>query len=230
MKVRIEQLHISTSMGTIAVPAPCPGPGHGERVLLSWRGVIDRIRYRGVGDTELPYVLHELAELLRHWENRGVVAVEAMASTLSRELVQLPDAGQPESARTEPAQQELAQLKGRDRLEWARSARAARAHNSAVNGRNAKKKADADRRRLLEEDMRRLAVESEQLRAEWEKAFAQRAAIYARARHGFFGRHPGASPALPPYRHAAGLAGAAPAPAANAADGLYLVDGADRVA
>ena len=215
MKIAIEQVRVSCAVGEVRVPTPAPVVARREWWALNLRGVVDRLRYRGVADVERPFTVHEIEEQCRHWENRGVVLVEALMSTLQRESARLTDDAVPEERVEVPVRDELVGLTGRKRLEWADRVRAARAHNAAVASQEARSAANADRRRLLEADVRRLGVESRQLRAEWEKGYAQRVAIYTRARHGLLGRRPSSSPSIPEYRHSRGLT---PAPGAADAD------------
>lgn len=215
MKIAIEQMRVSCAAGEARVPTPAPMVARREWWALNIRGVVDRLRYRGVADVERPFTVHEIEEQCRHWENRGVVLVEALMTTLQREVARLADEPVPEERVEVPTRDELVGLTGRNRLEWADRVRAARAHNAAVASQESRLAANADHRRLLEADLRRLVVESKQLRAEWEKGYGQRVAIYTRARHGLFGRRPSLSPSIPDYRHSRGLV---PLPGTSGAD------------
>ncbi len=242
MRIKTEPARIACSLGSAAVPVPRPVVSASERFGLRFCGLLDRIRYRIVADDDLPHALHQLERLCRHFESRGVSAVEALVSELRRELVALGETGGAEPPEPEPAREELQQLTSRDRLEWARAARDSRARNAAVASRNAERRRDAARRTLLTEELRRIAAECEQLRTQWAETFAQRAAIYSRARHGLLGRRPVAVPAVPPYRHAPGLlavtgAAAAAGPAdpsgssgSSGPESLHLVADEDRIA
>jgi hypothetical protein len=247
MKIRTTTGSISCSLAEAIVTEPRTDVGFLERCYYRWEGLTDRIRYRTVNDRERPHTLLALEHTCQRFEGGAVREVEVLHTALVVELagIEDPTLGEDREAPL-PDRVELAALAGQDRQDWALRSRTVRKRNATVAARNAGAKARAQRRTILSEELRRVSVECDAVRNLWTRAFEQRADIYSRSRHGFFGATPSSSPGFAPYRQVTGLvdathgdtsleaariavAGSETAPLLRDRDGIHLLQLPDQV-
>lgn len=213
MKLHTTPITLGSGLVEVRVLAPRVGLRFGEHIGYVCRGWIDALRYRGVSDSDKTHYLHGVVRHCRRGERDVQLAVRQGIAGLELQLAvaRLASARpMPSAPSAEPGVDELANLAGADRQLWVQRVRLARASRSESSAANAGIAAAQHQVVALEAEIASLAVERDDVLGQWRECFEQRAALYTRARFGWFGARVTERPQVPEY-DAVGAANHAPA-------------------
>ncbi|PPG17971.1 hypothetical protein C5C74_09530 [Rathayibacter sp. AY1E8] len=208
MTPKIVTAKLGTDIVSESVPAPRSDPGFWERFGIRWSGLVDRVRTKQVDDTEHTHYLHRLAHEVRRREAEVVSGADRCFAHLRLLAAEAEHAASDHvaPAPSEPTLSELASLSGKDRTGWADDVRSARVAASAAAAASARVRAAQLEIVRVGAERESVLAQASAVRILWAEAFAVRAALYERARHGVFGRRSAAAPAIPVYRPTIGHA------------------------
>lgn len=197
---------LACSLASVQVPIPKIEIGWWEGVGLTWRGFIDRRGNRHVVDTTHTHTLHMLERRNRRMETEVSRKVDTLISPLKVRIAQLNVAtADPIADPTKhPGTHELAELRGRDRFDWAdqwREATEARKQHAAQQACFLAAKTEVA---SLHEEWDNVLTEGDDIRLQWREAHMLRAARYTRARFGFWGPRAADEPSISEYNFAEG--------------------------
>jgi hypothetical protein len=103
-----------------------------------------------------------------------------------------------------PTHDDLVQLQGRERFNWADQWRQATETKKSHSAHQARVTAAKAELATLAEDRRNVSIEGDDIRLQWREAHMLRAARYTRARFGGWGPKPPVDPGVSEYNFAAG--------------------------
>jgi hypothetical protein len=203
-RLRTTDQILGTGVTRVTVPAPDEYVRAWEGFGIRLIGLVDRVRTRNVDDTQHTHYLHGLEHAIARREADVVAGVDhalaelrVRAAELKLRCTENDDGARLDS---EPQVADLGGLDAKHRAMWAEQQRTNRtAKRAAAAASSGAKAARVELARVLAEE---LAVrrKASAVRTLWAEAFSTRAALYQRARHGLFGRHPTPIPEIPAYR------------------------------
>ena len=197
---------VACSLASTSIPIPRIEIGWWEGICLTCRGYVDRLGNRHVADTTHTHTLHLLERRHRRMESEVVRKIDTLISPIAVRKAQLEviTGSRIDDPATHPSHDQLAELHGRERFNWAaqwREATEAKKLHAAQQARAAAAKSEVA---TLEEERHNVLIEGDDIRLQWREAHMLRAARYTRARFGGWGAKSTPDPAVSEYNFAAG--------------------------
>lgn len=209
MKIRTISHPLGTGLASVSVAAPVIDLRPAEHVVLVIRGWGDRIRNRPVLDANPTHYLYGLESQCQRAELEVRRAHAAARSNLRSKIAghEVVIARADEETPHVPDRSEIKDAAVADRQAWLTKLRATREQLARAKASQAALDAAMASHALLLVELDSIEDEAAEVAAMWATAYRKRAAVYTRARCGWFGRRPNETPTIPEFHSAQPLSG-----------------------
>lgn len=195
--------------GTIEVTKPWDQPiGSRERARIRWAGLFDRLRTRNMFDDRMTHFLIALEERAQGFEVAVLEWISAQEARIDREIATARALGNWELPEPVPAPGPLSpDATEKERARWATAAREHDRFKAARTAQRLQKDRSGPAVKALIQERESLPALREIWFAACQQWFDERAALYNRARTGWFGLAKATEHKIPNFRHVELLAG-----------------------